>query len=230
MRYVNADTTSLSINVFIQDSSSTTGAGLTGLAYDTGSLVASYVRAGASRSAITLATLAAANSAWSSGGFKEIDSTNMPGWYRFDVPDAVLAAGATEAGVTIHGAANMAPLSIGFMLQQPKVDVTKVLGNDAKVYVDVVQSGTVEASPSPTTSSIDVNIGTDRATGFFDQAWIGIVSGDGAVQWRVCTTHTRVSATVARFAFSGAATDPDGPLAVAPDAADDVKITGRGPA
>lgn len=129
MRHINADTTSLSINVFIQDSSSTTGAGLTGLAYNTGSLVASYVRAGGSRTAITLATLAAANSAWSSGGFKEIDSTNMPGWYRFDVPDAVLAAGVTEAGVTIHGAANMAPLSIGFVLQQPKVDVTKVLGS-----------------------------------------------------------------------------------------------------
>ena len=42
---------------------------------------------------IALATLAAVTSAWSSGGFIQIDATNMPGWYRFDIPNAALATG-----------------------------------------------------------------------------------------------------------------------------------------
>ena len=108
-----AGATSQTINVFVQDSSSTTGAGLTGLVYNSASLTAYYVFPRATAAAITLATLAAANSAWSSGGFKEIDATNMPGWYRLDLPDAVLASGnGRSVGLHLKGAANMAPLPI----------------------------------------------------------------------------------------------------------------------
>lgn len=103
-----AGSTSKTVQVFIQDSSVTTGAGLTGLAYNTASLVASYVQPGASRAAITLATLAAANSAWSSGGFKEIDSTNCPGLYRLDIPDACLT-GANHVTIHLKGATSMVP-------------------------------------------------------------------------------------------------------------------------
>lgn len=109
---LKAGSTSQSVNVFIQDSSSTVGAGLTALAYNTASLVAYYTHAGANATAtsISLATLAAVNSAYSSGGFKEISSTNMPGVYRLDLPDAVLA---TSKGpvvtVMLKGATNMAP-------------------------------------------------------------------------------------------------------------------------
>lgn len=103
-----AGSTSVSVQVFIQNSSVSTGAGLTGLAYNSGSLVASYVQPGASRAAITLATLAAANSAWSSGGFKEIDSTNCPGLYRLDIPNAALT-GATHVTIHLQGATNMVP-------------------------------------------------------------------------------------------------------------------------
>src|SRR5262249_23623289 len=62
---------------------------------------------------ITLATLAAANSSYSSGGFKEIDATNMKGWYRFDIPNAALGTSNGRC-VSIHlqGATNMAPLPI----------------------------------------------------------------------------------------------------------------------
>lgn len=103
-----AGSTSVSVQVFIQNSSVSTGAGLTGLAYNTASLVASYVQPAGSRTAITLATLAAANSAWSSGGFKEIDATNCPGLYRLDIPNAALT-GATHVTIHLKGAANMVP-------------------------------------------------------------------------------------------------------------------------
>lgn len=104
---VKGGTTSFVCYVFIQDSSQTDGRGLTGLAYNTASLVASYVRPLGSRTAITLATQTVTG-AYSSGGFVEVDSTNMPGVYRLDIPDAALAAGRSVA-VMLKGAANMAP-------------------------------------------------------------------------------------------------------------------------
>lgn len=108
---IKAGSTSQSINVFIQDSSSTTGAGLTGLAFNTASLTAHYALPRSAPVAITLATLAAVTSAYSSGGFREIDATNMPGWYRLDIPDAALASG-RFVNLHLKGAANMAPLPI----------------------------------------------------------------------------------------------------------------------
>ena len=105
-----AGVTSQTVNVFIQNSSSTTGAGLTGLAYNTSGLTGYYVFPRAASAVITLATLAAVTSAFSSGGFKEIDSTNCPGLYRLDLPNAAIAA-ASGRCVTcyLQGAANMAP-------------------------------------------------------------------------------------------------------------------------
>lgn len=112
---IKAGSTSQSVLLFIQDSSSTTGAGLTGLTYNSSGLTAYYSFAGASAgsTSITLATLSAVNSSWSSGGFKEVDGTNMPGIYRFDIPNAVLGSGNGRSVVVyLQGATNMAPLPI----------------------------------------------------------------------------------------------------------------------
>lgn len=107
---VVAGATSVTVNLFIQDSTSTTGAGKTGLAYNTASLTAYYALPAAAAVAITLATQTAAG-AYSSGGFVEIDATNMPGWYRFDVPNAAIASGRFSS-IHFKGAANMAPLPL----------------------------------------------------------------------------------------------------------------------
>src|SRR4051794_3797255 len=104
--------TSQTVYLFLQDSSSGVGAGLTGLVFNSAGLAASYVRTRGSRAAITLATLGAANSAYSSGGFIEVDAANMPGIYRFDIPDAALASGADSAVVILKGATNMVPIAI----------------------------------------------------------------------------------------------------------------------
>lgn len=79
----------------------TVGAPMTGLAFDTAGLLASYARTKAARVAITLVTLAAVTTAWASGGFKEVDATNMPGVYRLDVPNAALLGGVDQVEVTI---------------------------------------------------------------------------------------------------------------------------------
>ncbi len=107
---IHVGSTSQTINVFIQDSSSTAGAGLTGLVYNAGSLTAYYALPAAAATSITLATQTVTGG-YSSGGFVEISSTHMPGWYRFDVPDAALASGRFSS-IHLFGASNMAPLPI----------------------------------------------------------------------------------------------------------------------
>lgn len=117
-----AGSTGVSVFVQIYDAGSTTGGGKTGLAWNTAGLTASYVRTRGLRTAITLATLANPDSAWTSGGFKEIDATNFPGLYRLDLPDLAVAAGADAVIVTLRGAANAvdAPLEIDLTATNPQ--------------------------------------------------------------------------------------------------------------
>lgn len=107
---VLAGATSQSILVFIQDSSSTTGGGKTGLAYNTSSLVCYYAKPGANSVSVSLATQTVTG-AFSSGGFVEVDSTNMPGIYRLDIPDAAISAVGTVVFM-LKGASGMAPLPL----------------------------------------------------------------------------------------------------------------------
>ncbi len=119
-------TTSYIAQVFIQDSSSTTGAGLTGLAYNSGSLTAYYHRdTDTTATAITLVTMTVGT--FTSSGFKEIDATNMPGWYQFCPPNAALASGAKSVGFHLKGATNMAPLAL-------EIELTAVNNQDSVRY------------------------------------------------------------------------------------------------
>lgn len=107
-REILAGATDQTIDIFIRDSSSTTGGGLTGLAYNTASLTC-YYRKGATGTptALTLATQTVGG-AHSDGGFVAVDGTNCPGQYRLDLSDTIVAtAGMTY--VYLKGATNMAP-------------------------------------------------------------------------------------------------------------------------
>ena len=109
-------TTSKTTLIFVPNSSVTTGAGLTGLVYNSAGLTAYYYREeqGTGATSITLAT--ATLGTWASGGFKEVDAANMPGWYEFGIPDAALATGADFVGIALKGATNMAPVNIEIQL------------------------------------------------------------------------------------------------------------------
>lgn len=154
-----AGSTSQSVNIFIQDSSATTGAGLTGLVFNTSSLVAYYtfVSTNTAATAITLATLAAANSAYSSGGFKEISSANMPGLYRLDIPDAALAASSGRSCVImLKGATNMAPCVL-------EIELTAINNQSTGFGLSNVSSNVVQWNgtnvSSPATAGIpEVNV------------------------------------------------------------------------
>src|SRR5690348_3546167 len=107
--------TSQAIYLFVQDSTSTSGAGKTGLAYNTSSLVAYYVRPLGSATSISLVTQTVTG-AYSSGGFVEVDSANMPGLYRFDIPNAAIASGVNSVVVMLKGATAMAPVVLEIQL------------------------------------------------------------------------------------------------------------------
>ena len=106
-------TTGLRILVFAKDILSSTGAGDTGLTFS--NITGYYVRAGSSAVAITMATQTVTG-AYSSGGFVEIDATNMPGVYRFDVPDAVVADGVKDAVILLRGT--------GFVIDPIEFEIT----------------------------------------------------------------------------------------------------------
>lgn len=112
---VTVGSTSVCFGVRVSDSTSTAGAGLSGLAFNTASLVCSYYRpgiVGSVRVAITLATSTLGT--YTSGAFKEIDATNEKGSYEFCPPDAAFATatGLREVLFECYGATNMAPMVV----------------------------------------------------------------------------------------------------------------------
>lgn len=112
---VKKGTTSRRMRVWIADASKSDGRGLTGLAWNSSGLAWYYLRDGDSNE--TQVTLASASlGTWTSGGFVEVDATNMPGWYEIGIPNAVLASGAAEAEMLLHGAANMVPTPVKILL------------------------------------------------------------------------------------------------------------------
>lgn len=141
--------TSQTVYLFIQDSSSTTGAGLTGLAFNTASLVAYYVRGLGSATAITLATQTVTGT-YSSGGFVEVSSSNMPGVYRLDIPNTALATGADSVVIMLKGATNMAPVALEIDLDA-MVDVSHwngtAVATPVTAGVPIIDIGYIGDSP-----------------------------------------------------------------------------------
>jgi hypothetical protein len=82
--------------------------GATGLTASTSGLSARYNRTRTASVDIPLVARVidgtAPTGGWIAGGFAEVDSVNMPGVYRLDLPDAALAAGADDVTVVVRGA------------------------------------------------------------------------------------------------------------------------------
>lgn len=97
--YMPTGSTSESIILEIRNNSNVPQ---TGLAYNTAGLIVRYVRPGEAAVPITLANQTVTGP-WVSGGFKEIDPTNTPGLYRFDMPDAAFTAGKDQVVFSFHG-------------------------------------------------------------------------------------------------------------------------------
>ncbi|MFO1465867.1 MAG: hypothetical protein U1F35_05415 [Steroidobacteraceae bacterium] len=137
--FLTAGATSKTVDIALvqKASASSPGDPITGLAYNTASFKA-YQRSGptSTPAAITLATQTVGG-AYSSGGFVELDATNMPGLYRFDIPNALIAS-AGETNILFSGAANLAPHTL-------KIIVTDVDFYDRAANFKKVVSGTQAA-------------------------------------------------------------------------------------
>ena len=95
---VNCGQTSKSWTVVLRKTSDNTEA--TGVT--SAQITAYHDRPKASSVQITTASLANAAAGYTSGGFVEIDATNMPGAYRFDLPTATVACGADWVHLAIR--------------------------------------------------------------------------------------------------------------------------------
>lgn len=98
----------------------------TAFAFNTAGIVLSYCKKRAARVAITPADLAAITTAWTVGGVKLVDDTNMVGLVRFDVPDAMFAPdGVSDEVFFSVKATGYEPMTVRIPLIDPiKKDVT----------------------------------------------------------------------------------------------------------
>lgn len=178
-RRIIAGATSQMVEFCVYDSSSSTGALLTGLVYNTASLTAYYNRQNAAGSATAISLVTMTKGTWTSGGFIAVDATNMPGVYQLCLPDAAVAAasGVKFVTVVLKGAANMVPVVLEIELQQEvdmAVNATQILGTAISTpatagILDVNIKNIANAAVSTSTAQLGVNIvnaaGTAWASG-----------------------------------------------------------------
>lgn len=120
-RKIQGGSTSVMVPIFVQDTSSTTGAGLGSLVFNTSGLAAKYRREGdSSWTSISLVTATAGT--FTSGGFVS-DGGPVTGGYEVGVPNAALAAGVRWAQVAYYGATNMLPVLLEFELDTINYEV-----------------------------------------------------------------------------------------------------------
>lgn len=104
---VEVGATGRMVDLFIQDATVSTGAGLPNLTISTFSSY--YHRSDmTSTSSVTLVSTGTMGT-WSSGQFLQINSTFMRGWYQFCYPDGMFVAGSTVA-LHMYGHPSMAPM------------------------------------------------------------------------------------------------------------------------
>lgn len=192
---IAAGSTDVTINVFVKNKTLNDGSGLTGLAFNTGSLTCYYIRPGANATVLNLVTQTVTG-VHADGGFVEIDATNMPGIYRLDLSDAVVASGVGPVTIMLQGAANMAPAAIEIQLDL--VDdiwdetISGASHNAAnssgkllrQAGQQVIREDTAQG-PGTGTNQIQLDTGASSVDGAYDPAGIFILSGTGADQTRL---------------------------------------------
>jgi hypothetical protein len=225
---ITAAKTSQLMTVFLQDSSSATGAGLTGLAWDTAGLTVYYFRSDGT-AAVQVTPLANMTlGTWVSGGFKKVDDTNMPGLYQFGIPNAALAANATEVTLCFRGATNLMPRHVKIPLRSFDQTATGVtvatngitsgsIQDGALTSAKFANDGTAQAGGS---TSITLAAGAASGTDYYANKVVEIVAGTGAGQNRLITAYNGTSkvATVDRAWVTN------------PDATSQYLLTAQGPA
>lgn len=208
--------TSVMVPIFIR--SALTGAGKTGLVWNSAGLIARYCRVdqgNADCSTITLATMT--RGTWSDGGFVEADATDAPGLYWLGVHNAVVATGADLVEITVSGASDTVPTKktielvdtglsaidtkIGTPVVDLATDIAAVDSDTGAIKAKTDQLGftgsNVNANVQANAASLTVNI-TGNITGNLTGS-VGSVVGnvDGNVSGTVASVVGDVQGSVA---------------------------------
>ena len=190
-----AGTTSKDVNILIQDSSVSTGAGKTGIAYNTSGLTAYYHRQGSNAAtAITLATKTLGT--WATGGFVEVSSANMPGLYELGIPDAALASGATWVVIMLFGVTNMAPVTL-------EIELTSVDNQDS---VRMGLTALPNANAASSNGLLTSGTGSNQLSTSSGLVTLAGVTHTGATIPTVTTTGTATNVTTVNGLASGVIT------------------------
>ena len=116
-------TTSLIAHLFVQDATSTSGGGLTGLSFSGSGFLLSYIRPGDSAHTLVTKTGSGLNlGTYVSGAWLEVNSGTMPGFYEFHVPNAAVTTGASRVVFYAGGNAAMAPCPFEIQLAKANLD------------------------------------------------------------------------------------------------------------
>jgi hypothetical protein len=108
-RKIKGGLTSVSLPIFVADTSSTTGGGLSGVTHASSGLVIEYRRAGQS-TWTSVTPVSKTLGTYVSGGI--VADGSLDGAYEVDFPDAAFASGARMVVCRVRGVANMLPVLI----------------------------------------------------------------------------------------------------------------------
>jgi hypothetical protein len=179
---VTFDQNSNVIRVFIRDTTSATGGGLTGLDHTSSGLsigtlanneasVTTYTSAGSTIETITTIGTYQAPTA-TKCRFKAVDATNFPGWYEIHLADARFSvSGAKALDLCIKGVSNGA--QVNKRIQLPTVDVFHADGGvairsnglqeesiaDAAITAGKIDTGAIDADAQATDAVAEIQAG-----------------------------------------------------------------------
>lgn len=198
LTYVLSDADT-SPRVYVYAASKVDGTPKTGLAY-TGP-TAYYSRMQAASAPITLATQTVTG-AYASGGFVELDATNMPGWYRFDVPTAINTSGVRRAAVSFKMADVMfTPIELEITAYDPNA-----AGADPSTIADAVLDEALSAhTTAGSLGKAIADIETDATAILADTGTDGVVVasvGAGAITATSLASDTITAAKIASNAIT----------------------------
>lgn len=148
---------SVILEVFIRDSSSSTGAGLTGLVFNSAGLTCYYHRNTAA-AAVQVSLVTMTVGTFTSSGFKEVDSANMPGVYQLCLPDAAFAVGAQSVSVILKGAANMMPVAVEIELSTFDVQTSMTQTGDSYARLGAPSGVSIAADIQTRSSHTAANV------------------------------------------------------------------------
>lgn len=199
---VKAGSTSRLEHVFILDSTSTTGAGKTGLT--NASVTAFYFRPGDTSTTGRAITLSAGTlGTWSSGGFIQVSATDMPGLYEIGIPNAIFAAGANHAVVMIKGT-GIAPVLLEYdLVAYDPLDGVR-LGLTA---LPNVASGSAGAIITSGTGTAQLNVSAGNVAGSVASVATGGITSTSFASGAITSTTIATDAITSTGLAASAATE-----------------------